>query len=64
MPREYDVIALGSGSAGYTVASRCGEAGRSVALVEAREFGGTCPLRGCNPQKGAGQCRRGGGKRF
>jgi glutathione reductase (NADPH) len=51
MSREYDVIALGSGSAGYTVASKCREAGRSVALVEAREFGGTCPLRGCNPKK-------------
>lgn len=51
MSREYDVIALGSGSAGYTVAAKCREAGRRVALVEARELGGTCPLRGCNPKK-------------
>jgi glutathione reductase (NADPH) len=51
MNQEYDVIVLGSGSAGYTVASKCREAGRRVALVEAREFGGTCPLRGCNPKK-------------
>jgi glutathione reductase (NADPH) len=51
MGQEYDVIALGSGSAGYTVAAKCGEAGRRVALVEARELGGTCPLRGCNPKK-------------
>jgi len=51
MSQEYDVIVLGSGSAGYTVASKCREAGRRVALVEARELGGTCPLRGCNPKK-------------
>lgn len=51
MTQEYDVIALGSGSAGYTVASKCREAGKRVALVEARELGGTCPLRGCNPKK-------------
>jgi len=51
MSREYDVIALGSGSAGYTVASKCREGGRRVALVESRELGGTCPLRGCNPKK-------------
>jgi glutathione reductase (NADPH) len=51
MTRRYDVIVLGSGSAGYTVASKCGAAGMAVALVEAREFGGTCPLRGCNPKK-------------
>jgi glutathione reductase (NADPH) len=51
MSQEYDVIALGSGSAGYAVASKCREAGCRVALVEARELGGTCPLRGCNPKK-------------
>jgi glutathione reductase (NADPH) len=51
MEHKYDVIVLGSGSAGYTVASTCREAGRRIALVEAREFGGTCPLRGCNPKK-------------
>jgi glutathione reductase (NADPH) len=45
------VIVLGSGSAGCTVASACREAGQRVALVEAREFGGTCPLRGCDPKK-------------
>ncbi len=51
MSQEYDVIALGSGSSGYTVAAKCREGGRRVALVEARELGGTCPLRGCNPKK-------------
>jgi glutathione reductase (NADPH) len=51
MSQEYDVIVLGSGSAGYTVASKCRAAGMAVALVESREYGGTCPLRGCNPKK-------------
>jgi glutathione reductase (NADPH) len=51
MTQQYDVIVLGSGSAGYTVASKCRAAGMAVALVESREYGGTCPLRGCNPKK-------------
>jgi glutathione reductase (NADPH) len=49
--REYDVVVIGSGPAGGTIAPKCRSAGRSVALVEAREFGGVCPNRGCNPKK-------------
>jgi glutathione reductase (NADPH) len=49
--RAYDVVVIGSGPAGGTIAPQCRSAGRTVALVEAREFGGTCPNRGCNPKK-------------
>lgn len=48
---EYDLVVLGSGSAGHGVASRCRKAGWTVAIVEEREFGGTCALRGCEPKK-------------
>ena len=49
--KHYDLIVIGTGPAGGTIASTMAEAGRSVALVDSREFGGTCALRGCNPKK-------------
>lgn len=49
--RSFDVVVIGSGAAGQTVAVELAEAGRSVALVERREMGGTCALRGCEPKK-------------
>jgi glutathione reductase (NADPH) len=51
MTRKFDVIAIGTGSAASTVASRCREAGWQVAVVDSRRFGGTCALRGCDPKK-------------
>lgn len=49
--KKFDVIVLGTGPAGSSVAEKLAEQGRSVAIVESREFGGTCALRGCNPKK-------------
>jgi len=51
MIRRFDVIAIGTGSAASSVASRCREAGWQVAIVDSRPFGGTCALRGCDPKK-------------
>ncbi len=51
MTTTVDVIVLGTGSAAQTVAYACREAGRSVAVVDSRPFGGTCQLRGCDPKK-------------
>ena len=51
MTREFDVIAIGTGSAASGVTSRCREAGWRVAIVDSRPFGGTCALRGCDPKK-------------
>jgi glutathione reductase (NADPH) len=48
---DFDLIALGSGTAAMGVAMDCRKAGWRVAMVEAREFGGTCALRGCEPKK-------------
>src|ERR1700737_5637682 len=50
--RKFDVIAIGTGSAASTVASRCRDAGWQVAIVDSRPFGGTCDLRGCDQKKG------------
>jgi len=48
---RYDVVILGGGNAamGATVATR--QAGLSVAMIEMRDLGGTCPNRGCMPKK-------------
>jgi len=51
MSEPLDVIVIGSGPAGGSVARTCHEAGLSVAVIEDYGFGGTCPLRGCEPKK-------------
>ena len=48
---RYDVLILGGGNAGMGVTVPTRKAGLSVALVEDRELGGTCPNRGCTPKK-------------
>jgi glutathione reductase (NADPH) len=50
MDRQYDLVVVGTGVTS-AVASRCREAGWSVAVVDYRPFGGTCALRGCVPKK-------------
>jgi glutathione reductase (NADPH) len=51
MPRKFDLIVIGTGSAASTVASQCRSAGWEVAILDSRPFGGTCALRGCDPKK-------------
>ena len=48
---KYDVLILGGGNAGMGVTVATRAAGLSVAMVEARDLGGTCPNRGCTPKK-------------
>ena len=47
---SFDLVVLGTGAAGSTVARRCRAAGWRVAIVDERPFGGTCQLRGCDPK--------------
>jgi glutathione reductase (NADPH) len=51
MQKKFDLVAIGTGSAASTVASKCRSAGWQVAIVDSRPFGGTCALRGCDPKK-------------
>src|SRR5690242_10008097 len=52
MPDEkYDVLIVGGGNAGMGVTVETRAGGCSVAMIEARELGGTCPNRGCTPKK-------------
>src|SRR6266403_290917 len=51
MTRNFDLVVIGTGSAGASAANGCRSAGWSVAIVYSRPFGGTCALRGCDPKK-------------
>jgi len=51
MVGEYDVVVIGTGVAGSAIASKCSENGMSVAIIDSRGYGGTCPQRGCVPKK-------------
>lgn len=51
MTPDFDLIAIGSGSAARATAYPCAQAGWRVAMIDSRPFGGTCALRGCDPKK-------------
>ena len=48
---KYDVIIIGSGMAGMTIANKCAQKGLKTAVTDSRPYGGTCALRGCDPKK-------------
>ncbi|MBV9565546.1 MAG: NAD(P)/FAD-dependent oxidoreductase [Bradyrhizobium sp.] len=48
---KFDVVIIGGGNAGIGVTGPARRAGLSVAMIEARDLGGTCPNRGCTPKK-------------
>lgn len=47
----YDIAILGAGPGGYPAAIKAAQLGKRVALIEAKEMGGTCLNRGCIPSK-------------
>ena len=51
MADKFDVVVLGTGNAGMGAAGVTRAAGKSVAMIESRDIGGTCPIRGCVPKK-------------
>ncbi len=48
---DFDLIVIGAGYGGFDAAKHAAEHGLKVAIVEAREMGGTCVNRGCVPSK-------------
>lgn len=48
---KFDITVIGGGPGGYVAAIHAAQLGKKVALVEAREVGGTCLNRGCIPTK-------------
>ncbi|PJG59787.1 glutathione-disulfide reductase [Aeromonas cavernicola] len=51
MAQHFDYIAIGGGSGGIASANRAAMYGKRVALIEAKELGGTCVNVGCVPKK-------------
>ncbi len=51
MARHYDLIAIGGGSGGLSVAERAASYGAHCAVIETGRLGGTCVNAGCVPKK-------------
>lgn len=49
--KQYDLVVLGGGTAGYVAAIRASQLGKTVAIVEKSLLGGTCLHKGCIPTK-------------
>lgn len=49
--KEFDYICIGGGSGGIASANRAARYGQKVALIEAKQIGGTCVNVGCVPKK-------------
>lgn len=53
---HFNVVVIGGGPGGYPAAIRAAQSGQSVALIEAKDLGGTCLNRGCIPSKALIAC--------
>ena len=51
MSKIFDFVVIGAGTAGEATANKARELGASVAIVDRRWFGGSCPHVGCLPSK-------------
>ncbi len=49
--KKHEVLVIGTGVAGSSVAKTCRKAGMDVAVVDKEPLGGTCARKGCNPKK-------------
>jgi dihydrolipoamide dehydrogenase len=48
---KFDIIVIGAGPGGYPAAIRAAQLGKSVAIIEREQLGGTCLNWGCIPTK-------------
>jgi len=49
--QHYDLIAIGGGSGGLSIAEKAASYGKKCAIIEPDRLGGTCVNRGCVPKK-------------
>jgi pyruvate/2-oxoglutarate dehydrogenase complex dihydrolipoamide dehydrogenase (E3) component len=50
-PATFDIVVIGAGPGGEAVAHKARELGATVAVIDRRWFGGSCPHIGCLPSK-------------
>jgi pyruvate/2-oxoglutarate dehydrogenase complex dihydrolipoamide dehydrogenase (E3) component len=50
-PASFDIVVIGAGPGGEAVTHKARELGASVAVIDRRWFGGSCPHIGCLPSK-------------
>ncbi|HEY5471725.1 MAG TPA: FAD-dependent oxidoreductase, partial [Candidatus Limnocylindrales bacterium] len=48
---DYDVIVIGTGIAGGSIAAQCAAAGLKVPVTDSLPYGGTCAQRSCDSKK-------------
>jgi len=48
---KFDIVVIGAGPGGYVAAIKAAQCGKSVALIEEKDLGGTCLNVGCIPTK-------------
>ncbi len=65
MHYDVDVVVIGTGTSAFMTVYACLAANLTVAVVDRREYGGTCAMRGCQPKKylvaaaeAVAQCKR------
>ncbi len=51
MNQQFDAIVIGSGPGGIAASTTLAAGGKKVAVIESRQWGGTCLNRGCMPTK-------------
>lgn len=51
MAKKFEALIIGTGQAGPSLAHRLTEKGLRVAIIERKQFGGTCVNTGCTPTK-------------
>ena len=54
----FDLVVIGAGTGGASVARPCAKAGWKVAIVDSLPYGGTCMLRGCECKWATVSCIR------
>lgn len=51
MEKDYDIIIIGTGTAGRTFADKVAHSGLKIAIIDSKEYGGISPPRGCDTKK-------------
>ncbi len=51
MEKDYEIIIIGTGTAGRTFADKVAHSGLQIAIIDSGKYGGISPPRGCDTKK-------------